>query len=144
MQIICENCNKRFNLDQNLIPKEGRYLQCGTCNHKWFYKNIVVEKKVVDDKYQETKKKIDIKEVKIDKKKDPKSNLLKKNNKKDKKKINLFNLMIVFIISLIAIIIFLDTFKHNLKSIFPTIEYFLENLYESIKDIILFVKDLIK
>ena len=144
MQIICENCNKRFNLDQNLIPKEGRYLQCGTCNHKWFYKNIVVEKIVVDDKHQKTKKKIDIKEKKIDKKKDPKSNLLKKNNKKDKKKINLFNLMIVFIISLIAIIIFLDTFKHNLKSIFPTIEYFLENLYESIKDIILFVKDLIK
>ena len=144
MQIICENCNKRFNLDQNLIPKEGRYLQCGTCNHKWFYKNIVVEKKVVDNNHQKTNKKIDIKEVKIDKKKDPKSNLLKKNDKKDKKKINLFNLMIVFIISLIAIIIFLDTFKHNLKSIFPTIEYILENLYESIKDIILFVKDLIK
>ena len=144
MQIVCENCNKRFNLDQNLIPKEGRYLQCSACNHKWFYKNIVIEKKIIEHDYKEPKKKIEIKEVKIDKKKDLKANKLKKDNKKDKKKINLFNLMIVFVISLIALIIFLDTFKYNLKSIFPSIDYLLENLYESIKDIILFVKDLIK
>ena len=138
MQIVCENCNKRFNLNQNLIPQEGRYLQCSACNHKWFYK------KIIDDEYKEIKRKVDIKEAKINKKNELKPNILKKNNKKDKKKINLFNLMIVFVISLIALIIFLDTFKYNLKSIFPSIDYLLENLYESIKDIILFVKDLIK
>ena len=138
MQIVCENCNKRFNLNQNLIPQEGRYLQCSACNHKWFYK------KIIDDEYKEIKRKVDIKEAKINKKNELKPNILKKNNKKDKKKINPFNLMLVFIITLIALIIFLDTFKHNLKSIFPSIGFLLDNLYESVKDIILFVKDLIK
>ena len=52
--------------------------------------------------------------------------------------------MLVFIITFMALIIFLDTFKYNLKSIFPSIDYLLENLYESIKDILLFIKDLIK
>ena len=38
MIISCEKCNKKFNIQDNLIPNEGRLLQCGSCNHKWFYK----------------------------------------------------------------------------------------------------------
>ena len=86
MQIICENCNKTFNLDQNLIPKEGRYLQCGTCNYKWFYKSVTIKKKIIDENLEEQKKNVDVNELKINKKKDLKSNTLKKVTKKKEKK----------------------------------------------------------
>ena len=29
MIIECPNCNKKFNLDEKLIPKNGRTLKCG-------------------------------------------------------------------------------------------------------------------
>ena len=45
MQIICENCNKQFNVEQRLIPDDGRYLQCGSCNYKWYFKNQLDKKK---------------------------------------------------------------------------------------------------
>ena len=38
MIITCPNCNKQFKIDNSLIPDEGRDLQCGSCNHIWFYK----------------------------------------------------------------------------------------------------------
>ena len=37
MIITCPNCNKRFKIDNSLIPDDGRDLQCGSCNHVWFY-----------------------------------------------------------------------------------------------------------
>ena len=37
MIISCPNCNKQFKIDNSLIPDEGRDLQCGSCNHIWFY-----------------------------------------------------------------------------------------------------------
>ena len=41
MIITCPSCKKKFNIDINLIPAEGRNLQCGSCEHTWFYKNQV-------------------------------------------------------------------------------------------------------
>ena len=37
MIIEC-TCKKKFNIDINLIPAEGRNLQCGSCDRVWFYK----------------------------------------------------------------------------------------------------------
>ena len=37
MIISCENCNKNFEVDSDLIPEKGRLLQCNACDHKWFY-----------------------------------------------------------------------------------------------------------
>ena len=56
----------------------------------------------------------------------------------------IFSYTIVGIISFIAFIIVLDTFKSPLKEIFPKLEYFLPSLYETLKDIELFIIDLIK
>ena len=42
MIITCPNCNKLFKIDNSLMPDEGRDLQCGSCNHMWFY--IIKEK----------------------------------------------------------------------------------------------------
>jgi len=50
---------------------------------------------------------------------------------------------LVTIITFIAIILLLDTFKLPLYDYFPKLEFFLFNLYETLKDIQLFIKDLI-
>ena len=62
---------------------------------------------------------------------------------KNKVKNNILNLIIVFIISTIGIIILVDTFKSPISIVIPNIELILFNLYETIKDIILFFQDLL-
>ena len=37
MIVSCPNCDKKFNIDEKLIPEKGRLLQCSNCNHKWHY-----------------------------------------------------------------------------------------------------------
>ena len=37
MIISCENCGKKFEVSDDLIPENGRFLQCGSCSHKWHY-----------------------------------------------------------------------------------------------------------
>ena len=34
---------RRAVIDDKLIPSEGRLLQCGSCNNKWFYKHKLQE-----------------------------------------------------------------------------------------------------
>ena len=67
-----------------------------------------------------------------------KENKLKANN------LNYFKIVLVAIISFVAFIIILDTFKNSLTSIFPNIKIILDNLYQSLVDIKLFTLDLIK
>ena len=62
---------------------------------------------------------------------------------KNKKNNNILSLTIVFIVSFIALIIFLDTFQKPISNMIPNIEFLLYNLYESINDIVLFFKDLV-
>ena len=40
MIIECPNCYKKFNVKSSLIPESGRNIQCGSCNHVWFFKLI--------------------------------------------------------------------------------------------------------
>ena len=139
MIIGCENCNKKFEVDTNLIPDNGRLLQCSACNHKWFYKIP----KISDFKLSDNQ---NIKEET--------ENLSIENEKAEVKKkykqisfgnifFKLLSYIIIFIITLIAVIIVLDTFKSPLSSIFPNLELFLFNLIETLKDIKFFIKDLI-
>ena len=39
MIIECPACSKKFNIDEKLIPDEGRLLKCGNCEHTWFFKS---------------------------------------------------------------------------------------------------------
>ena len=39
MIISCNNCNKNFEINSNLIPIKGRLLQCSACDHRWFFKD---------------------------------------------------------------------------------------------------------
>ena len=37
MIIECPNCNKKFNIAENLIPDGGRDLKCSSCGNIWHY-----------------------------------------------------------------------------------------------------------
>ena len=54
MIITCVNCNKKFNVNSDLIPEDGRTIQCGSCNHVWFFKKDLKEKLEIQKK-DETK-----------------------------------------------------------------------------------------
>ena len=49
MIITCEKCSKTFNIQDKLVPEKGRLLQCGNCNHKWFFIPIKkeIKKKII-------------------------------------------------------------------------------------------------
>ena len=51
-------------------------------------------------------------------------------------------IIIVIIVSLIGIVLILDTFKIQLSNLLPNLDAMLNNLYESLKDIKLFIFDL--
>ena len=62
MIIACPNCKKKFEIDQKLIPSEGRMLQCGSCDHQWFFKINAPEKKIVNEEIL-TSEKFEKKEI---------------------------------------------------------------------------------
>ena len=68
---------------------------------------------------------------------------LKITSPKSKKNPNVLSLITVLLISFVALIIVFDTLQSPISKIFPNIEFFLYNLYETINDIMLFFIDLI-
>ena len=71
--------------------------------------------------------------------------IFKKGKKQIKrKKINILSFLIVIIITFVALVILADTFKNSLTLIIPGFDLVLNSLYETTKDIMLFIKDLIK
>ena len=62
---------------------------------------------------------------------------------KKEKSENFTKLFLVFLISIIAVIILIDTFKGPLSNIIPNINFYLDNLYQSLIDIKLFTINLI-
>ena len=143
MIIECTNCHKKFNINSSLISESGRNVQCGSCNHVWFFKLRVdapIELLNTDTQNDNYEKKIQ------------KNNLIKDKTKIKKIKTSsdsftfskILSFLIVGIISFVALIIVLDTFKKPLTNFFPNLELLLFNLVESIKDIFLFLKNLLQ
>ena len=148
MQITCENCLKNFEVNDSLIPSKGRMLQCGSCQHKWFYlKNKFIEKENISN-IEENKETLDKKLIEQNEDKEVQKFINKKENRQPHinktKSINYFNSFLVIIISFIALIILIDTFKNQISFVYPNIDLTLNNLYESLNDIKLFIIDLIK
>ena len=169
MIITCNNCNKKFDIDSSLIPDKGRLLQCASCDHKWFFKKEVLENTVspIDEdisidsvnifdqnnsstKEEESVSEVPNDDVEVDLEEEIKEkieiniNESTQVNTKPKKQKNfkILNIFFIAIISFVAFIIIVDTFKHPIGKIVPNIEFILYNLYESIRDISLFIKDL--
>ena len=157
MNIECINCAKTFEVNSDLIPSEGRNLQCGSCNHIWFFNKemqIHDEKKEIKEKEKFSiiqEKKNDATNFETVNVEDRPIKTKKKvifSNSKSKSNSNfrishLLAYILVLIISFIALVLVVDTFKSPLFNIFPNLELVFYNLFETIKDISLFIKDLI-
>ena len=171
MIINCINCNKKFEVNASLIPANGRTIQCGSCHHVWFYtpettiKSDFQSSKVDEGNYQFSKTD-EYNNIELNEKEnnDKLINAQKQNEiiipKKEfsnkasaKKDLNdqkvIFNFskflsyILVFLISFIGLIIILDTFRSPISNYFPDLEIFLYNLFESIKDVYLFIENLL-
>ena len=152
MIIECINCNKKFKINEELIPEKGRQIICGSCNHSWHFKKLEksLEKTLVLDNENITQEKKskknnedflenlpntkDSKEFKVNLKIDSKND-----NAKTSK---FFSYLLVFIISFISLIILVDTIKSPLIKNFPNLEIILFNFFEILKDVKLFIIDL--
>ena len=146
MIISCTNCQKKFDVKDNLIPKSGRLLECSSCKHKWFFENeVLVLRKTTKEKIASEDQIKEFSQEEIPKDVEniiKEAEISKVNNQKKPNKISFFNLLLVLIISFLALIIILDTFKIFINSMLPGFNFMLDNFYESLKDLFLFFKDL--
>ena len=164
MIIECPACSKKFNIDEKLIPDEGRLLKCGNCDHTWFYKkedNLKLETETIKiNEINENKSEINIEPVdvpiketkkirkRISKKSSTKESTSKELVSIDKSSVsrenNIIKKIFLIIISIIAFILLIDTFKNQLSVIFPGIVQMSDSLYQVINDLKLFIKDLVR
>ena len=162
MIITCPCEKKQFKLDSSLIPQEGRELQCGSCEKVWFYKPkneseapLTLNENISENKIEPTietndknlvfskslqKEKIIEPEIKIKTSKEIPNKVKKLEN--ENKGSKFFSYLMVFIISIVALIILLDTLKTPIINVFPGLEIVLFNLFETLQDIKLFIIDL--
>ena len=161
MIIDCPKCSKKFNIADNLIPEEGRLLKCGKCENTWFYnkKEKIIktennEIKVIDNEKTQITKELQ-KEPKIKKKKinNPKKITIKQSTSKElvsvnknvkDKEGNIIKKFFVIVLSLLAVILLIDTFKIQISSFYPEIIMTMDSLYIVINDLKLFFKDLVR
>jgi len=151
MIIECINCNKRFEVNSELIPSSGRTIQCGSCNHIWFFdpqkiaskNNQKILKQTPSQKKTETNKIIK-KKVNISESKNKKNYEITKYKAKTRFSLSKFlSYILVLIISFVGLLIIIDTFSSPLYQMFPNLELIIFSLFETLKDIELFIKDLI-
>ena len=154
MIIQCENCNKKFEIQDNLIPDDGRLLECGSCAHQWHYTPITKleltdEVQIKDEPTEQLIVKKTKKKSKIIKKiyeNDPDNEIGQTNENiaTKEKNISFINFLLVGIISFVAIVILVDTFKNQIAYVIPNISLYINELHETLRDIFLFIADLSK
>ena len=161
MIITCPSCNKKFKIEDALIPSKGRNLQCGSCNHNWFYKienktaePLNLEENIDEKVIEPTENNVsnyntESLKAKLNQEldKDIKKDNIIQNSDLPKKSKNItfskfLSYIIVSIISFFVFIILIDTLKTPLIDIFPGLEILLFNLFETLQDIKLFIIDL--
>ena len=162
MIIDCTNCSKKFEVNSSLIPENGRTIQCGSCNHVWFYKPQIDTQNDeaisdVNENQNDSEVDISLTNKQLDQNHDnQEENKIFNTNEKlisdtieDKNKTKksfgiskFLSYLLVLIISFIALIIVLDTFKSPLSNTIPGLEIFLYNFFETLKDLYLFIKNL--
>ncbi|MDC3117952.1 zinc-ribbon domain-containing protein [Candidatus Pelagibacter sp.] len=147
MIITCPCGEKKFEIDEKLIPDKGRLLKCGSCSYTWFFNkndeepNIpLIDRPTIQKKIEYNHENINKSSLDIPVK--PGSELVKYKPKYNFTLGKFLSFIIVSIITFIAIIIVVDTFKNPLSNIFPNLELVLYNLFETLRDLILFAKDL--
>ena len=171
MIVDCPCGKKKFNLDINLIPADGRLLKCGSCSEVWHYKVPSSEQKIINEiNNLETNEPnftpdknndyLPIKNKNINLiKEETKTKKTRKYNKKTESKSKelisvkkepeftenkIIKKIFLILISIIAFILLIDTFKNQISLIFPGIVQMSDSLYLVINDLKLFIKDLVR
>ena len=159
MIIECVKCQKKFSVNSELIPSTGRTIQCGSCDHVWFFDpkiqnqlkidvpkiepktdispNKKLSKSSSSRNYKETKKPIN---RKVDKKE---FEIIEYKSKGVFTVSKFLSYIIVLLFTFAGVLIVIDTFKISIYQTFPKLELIIFSLYETLMDITLFVKDLI-
>ena len=146
----CGSCNQEWfykesksSENDNIISKDNPSDEISP-NESQIKASSLVENEQEIQIPKETEAIISQAEIKIKKNIVNKDNIEAKNLSESKNNgiSNFFSYLIVFIISFIALIILLDTFKTPLINVFPGIENILFSLFEILKDIRLFIIDL--
>ena len=135
MIIECICGQKKFEVNSELIPDTGRTIQCGSCDKVWFYKpenfnnenqkDLIIENEVPNSPSKKVIKSI-----------------TKDTPKKKLSFTKLLSYLIVLLITFVALLVVIDTFSTYLYQLFPSLEIVIFNLFEILKDIKLFIKDL--
>ena len=157
MIIECINCNKVFDVNSELIPENGRTIQCGSCDHVWFYNPRItdIKKEMKQDVDIKILEKTNISQIKknapkffedknYSKLKDKKNyEITKYKPRKSFSFTKLLSYLIVLLITFVALLVVIDTFSTYLYQLFPSLELVIFSLFEILKDIKLFIKDLV-
>ena len=147
MIVNCQNCNKKFEIEDQLIPKKGRLVQCGFCSSKWHQLpqiettgvEPIDKKKELDKPEKLIKKRIDIQKEE--------KNLTKSRSAKIKiktKKIGFLSLILIILISTVATFLVIETFKIQIISFWPQADVYINHVYETLENIFILIKDLFK
>ena len=167
MILNCNSCGKKFVVPDDAITASGRMVQCGSCGNKWRQFPVDKTKKTsttsksqpVRQKIQKIKqtKKSAIKKtreislyspeylakkhgIKIN---DVKSQTKTIQNKNGKVAFGFYNSLIVFIFLTISISRILYFSQNFIISLFPKTEFYLNNFFESIRNLFEIWKNLI-
>ena len=147
MIVNCLNCNKKFEIDDQLIPKKGRLVQCGFCSSKWHQLpqiqttgiEPINKKKELDKPKKLIKKRINIQK---EEKNLTTSRSAKTENKT--KKIGFLSLVLIILISTVATLLVFETFKIQIISFWPQADVYINQVYETLENIFILIKDLFK
>ena len=156
MIIECICGQKKFEVNSELIPDTGRTIQCGSCDKVWFYKpenlnnenqkDLIIEneipniqsKKVIKSIIKDTLTNQNISNLENEKN----FEITKYKPRKSLSFTKLLSYLIVLIITFVALLVVIDTFRTYLYQLFPFLEIVIFSLFEILKDIKLFIKDL--
>tara|TARA_Y100000816_G_C26045432_1_gene547823 strand:- start:801 stop:1298 length:498 start_codon:yes stop_codon:yes gene_type:complete len=162
MIIICKSCNKKFNVPQNAIPKEGRLVQCSSCGNKWVQfpevsKKVDTKKSIKPVSVKKTPKKRTVKRsgptiysseylekkhgIKI---KDTSNTSKTRTAKKEvKTSLGFYSVFLITIIFLTAFLGVLNLNKELVISNLPVTEKYINYLFENINIIWIIFKDIV-
>ena len=164
MILNCNSCNKKFVVPDRAITPTGRLVQCGSCGNKWRQfpinneenkivpKKIIVNKKISKNltrKKERPKKNREISlyspeylakkhGIIIDK-----QNNVNSYNSNEKVSFGFYNSLILFIVVSVAFYKGLYFFQDIIVQKLPVSEYYLNYFFESTKNILEILKNLI-
>lgn len=168
MIISCNSCEKKFVVPDKAVSSVGRLVQCGSCGNKWtqyptkkHHENIVSKNIVLNNEIKkkqtsrkrtvqrEKKREIDLYSPEYLAKKhgirleENNYNSKSKKNKNMKISFGFYGYLLITSIFLIAFLKLIYFLKAEITMFIPFSEVYLDNLFESIKNLFEVWKDLI-